>query len=219
MKILAISDIHNDLYRTKKLKEVVATENPDAIVVAGDITNFGPTSMASEILKELESMGKRVLAVTGNGDPEGVEDILEKGNMSLHSKPLKVKNVGFTGFGVPSIAKLGELLIMNYDSLENDFKEISKCEQKVLVSHFPPQNTKVDEIFSGEHIGSEVLRDLIADKKPDLVICGHIHEARGTDKIGKTLVVNPGALCEGYAALIELGKGEPKTRFIPVGKP
>ena len=219
MKILAVSDIHNDIYRTRKLKEIVTSENPDVIVVAGDFTSFGPLSTASEILKELQSIGKKVLAVTGNGDPKGVSDLLEKNSANLSNKPSKIKEVGLTGFGVPSVAKLGELLIMNYDSLDKEFKEISKCEHKVLVSHFPPLGTKVDEIFSGEHIGSEVLRELIEERQPDVVICGHVHEARGTDKIGKTLIVNPGALCDGYVALIELGRGEPKTKFIPVGKP
>ena len=38
--------------------------------------------------------------------------------------------------------------------------------------------------------------DFILEHKPLAVICGHIHEGRGVEKIGETTVINPGSLGE-----------------------
>jgi Icc-related predicted phosphoesterase len=38
----------------------------------------------------------------------------------------------------------------------------------------------------------------------DLIVCGHIHEARGTAMKGDTTIVNVGEASQGYGALIIL---------------
>ena len=48
------------------------------------------------------------------------------------------------------------------------------------------------------------------DRKPILAISGHIHEAYGVDKIGNTCVINPGALCDGRFAIVEIKKDNGK---------
>jgi uncharacterized protein len=42
--------------------------------------------------------------------------------------------------------------------------------------------------------------------KPELVFCGHIHEGRGVEQIGRTTVVNCGAAAAGYYAATEVGE-------------
>lgn len=217
MKILAISDIHNELGQAKKLKYVIDERKPDVIVVAGDFTSFGPAKSAYEILDTLTS-GNRdrpVFAVAGNGDNVEVRKVLEKRGVDLHNKSANFDGVGFVGFSGPSSLQLGGLLVLNYDPVGEKLKDIDKCDRKVVISHIPPANTKVDTLFTGHHVGSDFLRDMIEEKQPDVVICGHIHEARGIDRIGKTVVVNPGAICESYAAMIDIGgKLEPKVEFL-----
>jgi uncharacterized protein len=34
------------------------------------------------------------------------------------------------------------------------------------------------------------------------VLCGHIHEARGVDHIGRTPIVNPGPVAAGHYAVV-----------------
>lgn len=220
MKILAISDVHNEVKKARKLKYVIEERKPDVIVVAGDLTSFGPASAASEILDTL-TCGKKdlpVFAVAGNGDNYEVRNVLEKRGVNLHNRSAKVDKVGFVGFSGPSSLQLGGLMVLNYDPIGETMKDIDKCEGRVVISHIPPANTKVDALFTGHHVGSDFLRDMIEEKQPDVVICGHIHEARGVDRIGKTIVVNPGAVCESYAAMIELdgtaGGHEPKVEFL-----
>ncbi len=220
MRILAISDVHNEVKIARKLKYVIEERNPDVIVVAGDLTSFGPASAASDILDTL-TCGKKdrpVFAVAGNGDNNEVRNVLDKRGVNLHNRSAKVDRIGFVGFSGPSSLQLGGLMVLNYDPVGETMKDIDKCEGRVVISHIPPSNTKVDTLFTGHHVGSDFLRDMIEEKQPDVVICGHIHEARGVDRIGKTVVVNPGAVCESYAAMIELdgtasGK-EPKVEFL-----
>ena len=57
---------------------------------------------------------------------------------------------------------------------------------KVSSKYNPPKN------WIGKHAGSKVILDYIKKKQPRYVFCGHIHEAKGKAKIGKTEVYNVG---------------------------
>ncbi len=68
----------------------------------------------------------------------------------------------------------------------------------ILVCHQPPYGV-LDKVgppapkhWHGKHAGSKVILDYIKRKQPKYVFCGHIHEAKGKKKIGKTTVVNVG---------------------------
>lgn len=77
----------------------------------------------------------------------------------------------------------------NENKRREDEKRIKKL---IMITHAPPYGTTVDK--SGDnHRGNKSYRRFIDIAKPELVICGHFHEhARKQDKIGKTIVVNPG---------------------------
>ncbi len=217
MRILAISDIHGELYKTKKLLALVESREPDLIVVAGDITRFGPAKAAYDIFDALKKTNRRIVAITGNADSRDVERIIRKKDLDIHNKAVVIDKIGFVGFSGPTTLQMGNFAITNYDRINYTLADLSGCERRVLVSHVPPSNTKLDAVFSGEHVGSDFLRDVIEEAQPNLVICGHIHEARGVDRIGKTTIINPGALCDGYAAMIELGEnGEVSHEMLSV---
>ncbi len=66
----------------------------------------------------------------------------------------------------------------------------------ILNFHAPPYNTRLDQaLIDGRrvHVGSRAVRDLMDKYKPLLGLHGHIHESWAEDKVGKTLVVNPGS--------------------------
>lgn len=216
MRILAISDVHGDLARTKRLVKMMDSINPDLVVLAGDITQFGPRDSANKILKELQSSKKQILAIVGNNDTEEVRAELESMGIDMHNKALEVESVGFVGFQGPSALRLGGLQVLNYDPVHYKLKDLRNCEQRVMISHIPPSDTSVDVLFTGQHVGSDFLRDTIESEQPDLLICGHIHEAKGVDNIGNTKIVNTGALCEGYAALIKLNGRNTEVEFLRV---
>lgn len=85
---------------------------------------------------------------------------------------------------------------------------LEEPEAAVLNFHCPPKDTKIDqcpeidENFEIKRIGGQVvmtsagssaIRDAIERYQPLLGLHGHVHEARGSDKLGRTTVVNPGS--------------------------
>jgi hypothetical protein len=46
------------------------------------------------------------------------------------------------------------------------------------------------------HVGSTAVREAIDKHQPLLSLHGHIHEAKGVSRLGKTLAINPGSLYE-----------------------
>jgi Icc-related predicted phosphoesterase len=81
---------------------------------------------------------------------------------------------------------------------------IAEARYKVLVSHAPPRNTEIDKSFARLHVGSGPVRDFLLAGSVNLCICGHIHEARGEDILGKAQCVNVGPFKNGRYALIAI---------------
>jgi len=72
--------------------------------------------------------------------------------------------------------------------------------------HAPPYGAR-DELPSG-HVGSKAIQKFL--DRVDLIVCGHIHEAKGLEKVGKTVVVNPGEASKGSCTLITIEEKENK---------
>jgi Icc-related predicted phosphoesterase len=89
---------------------------------------------------------------------------------------------------------------------EEGWKNVAASRWKIFIPHAPPRDTKVDRIALGKHVGSTAVRSFIEQHQPDIVVCGHIHEARGIDTIGRTQIVNCGPAGRGYYAVIHLGE-------------
>jgi len=108
------------------------------------------------------------------------------------------------------------------DKLFKKFSIENKNRKVIFVSHNVPYNTKLDKITSkkahkfakGKHFGSKLTRRVIESYQPVLAIGGHIHESKGKQKLGKTLVINPGASHEGNGVIVDIDKGKIKVRFI-----
>lgn len=77
--------------------------------------------------------------------------------------------------------------------------------RKLLMFHVPPLGVlDMSDNPDIGHLGQQVINDVIESVKPELVICGHAHSARGIERLGETTVVNPGALLDGSAAIIDM---------------
>jgi len=85
---------------------------------------------------------------------------------------------------------------------------LRRPEKAVLNLHCPPHNTHIDLapkltkdlrpiVVAGfvqyEHVGSRAVRKVIEEYQPLLGLHGHIHESGGADRIGRTVVLNPGS--------------------------
>jgi putative phosphoesterase len=190
LRILAASDIHGDSILAKKLAERAEKENVDLVVLCGDLTS---NIDSKNLLKPFKDKGKRIVFVPGNHDGLALGDFLSElyNIKNLHSKYAKYYHVGFFGLGGANVGldawKESDVL----DLVKDNFYRINDCKKKIMVSHVHPHGTIVDKITPD--FGSIGLRNTIEKLQPDILLCGHIHEAEGAeDLVGNTRVVNVG---------------------------
>ncbi|MCO6041148.1 metallophosphoesterase family protein [Thermococcus alcaliphilus] len=217
MRIIAVTDIHGRGNKVKELLEHIKGQEPDLILIAGDITHFRGRDAAYNILKEFINFGKPFYAVMGNCDGRDVLELLEELHISLHDKRVEFNGVGIVGIGGSNITPFSTI----WEFSEEEIWEIltkNYQDGDIVLSHVPPKNTKVDKTFVGTHAGSKSLRKFIEEKQPPLVICGHIHEAIGIDEIGETIIVNPGPLSRGHYATIDFDEEKKKVKDITLEK-
>jgi len=194
-RIVAFGDVHMALSAVEEIPEL---ESADLVIVNGDLTNFGRRQDAEPLIGLLLSRNPRVLALHGNLDHGDVEQLLVDRGVSLHSKGRKYGEIGFFGVGGSNITPFRTPTEYSEDELRRfldmGYESVSDCRHHVLVSHTPPLDTAVDRIRTGAHVGSREVRRFIEEVQPELCITGHIHEAPGSDLIGRTTVLNPGLL-------------------------
>lgn len=176
----------------------------DCLVLIGDLTNFGPISAAEDILTKAEAAGLPTLAVPGNCDPKPILEVLDKHSVNLHAKLTKVDDVTFVGLGGSNLTPFNTPFELTEAEIKEELDKLAQTldQNFMLVTHAPPYDTRVDRTDSGMHVGSKSIRQFIEERQPIAALCGHVHEARNTDKLGRTLIVNPGSIGKGYAAEI-----------------
>lgn len=207
MKLVAVSDIHGAAGR---LRALLLGERPfDVVVAAGDLTTFGLDSRAREVLDVLSEAGAPVLVVAGNMDPPRLERVFSARGVSINERGVLLGGVGFYGCSGAPVSALRTPNEITEEEIrrrtDNGFQQVAGSRVRVFVSHAPPISCALDRLASGEHVGSTAVREAIERQAPHLVVCGHIHEARGIDYIGATPVVNCGAAAEGYYAVASIG--------------
>lgn len=214
MRLVCVSDIHGGAQNVAKLAREV--KSGDVIIIAGDITNFGGAKEAKGILQQFLALSENVLAVPGNCDKKEVLDALRELGVNLHTESRTINGIAFFGLGGSNKTPFNtpqEYQEEQIEELLNKGYEKAKAhEAKVLVSHSPPQDTKIDQTRAGLHVGSKKVREFVLHSQPSLVISGHVHEARGSDSLGRSALINPGPFHMG-CAVVELG-GKISCRFV-----
>ena len=86
------------------------------------------------------------------------------------------------------------------DSIQKDLNEslfTEEPEKTVYVTHTPPNNTHLDQIRDGLHIGSMAVRMFIEEHQPYLTLHGHIHETVAISGHFKEVIGNSVSLSAG----------------------
>jgi Icc-related predicted phosphoesterase len=196
LKILAASDIHGDTSLAKRLAEQAEKENVDLVVLCGDLT-LGDTD-TSNLIGPFAQRRKKVLLIPGNHETVATADFLaelyDPEVRNIHGYSVKYKDVGI--FGAGGVTNIGPVPPISeediYDLLKKGFDRIRYLKKKIMVTHIHPTETKMEKL-SRFVPGSDAVRKAVESFKPDILLCGHVHEAEGLEeKIGKTRVINVG---------------------------
>ncbi len=191
MKILAAGDFHGRKDLAEKLAEQAEQEEVDLVILNGDIVDEeNPEGIIGPFVKR----NKKVILIPGNHESIATADFLAElyGVTNLHGYYIKLKEVGIFGCGGAQVGLTALTDKEMYDLLKRGFEKIKDLKTKIMVTHVHPADTNMEK-FSQWVQGSKGLKQAIDSLQPDLVICGHVHEAEGIEeKIGKTTVINVG---------------------------
>ena len=222
MKILVLSDLHANNENVGKLDEQFA--KADAVIFAGDFAECFKPETGKEALNTLCTKHDTIFAVLGNCDePEFIEeledqDICVEKTLVFHEGLAIAGSGGGTYFtGKTANERQENEILSDFNIVENSVKDTgdaSLWKSLILVSHNPPKDTKCDAVNAELHAGSQLFADFIKENQPLAVVCGHIHEGKAVDKIGDTVVINPGPLLEGNYAWLELEKSGDSWKVV-----
>ena len=205
MRILVIGDIHESFGNLGGIKDI---SKASCVIINGDLTNVGGIERAKKVIEHIKLFNPSVYAQAGNFDRKEVEVYLIEQDISLHGNGFIKGNIGIFGVGGSNRTPFGTPNEFEENEIESfifqGYKKVKNTHLKLFISHAPPFHTSVDIVTSGQHVGSKAVRDFIDNYQPDVCITGHIHEAKGEDRIGRTKIINPGPYKNGgYVEIIE----------------
>lgn len=190
IKIVATSDFHGELPDIPEC---------DLLLIAGDICPDGSALfqgmwLAKEFRNWLKQVpAKDIIGIAGNHDVvfEHYTHFLPQ-NLPWHYLQDEVKEIqGLRIYGTPWQLPFWGAFNLNEEQLYYQYKKVPQ-EVDIFLSHGPAFGIfdKVPRSKSIRHTGSVSLRDKIAEIKPKLFICGHIHCDVGVCEIEKTTYAN-----------------------------
>lgn len=193
MKILAFSDVHNDLAACERLVATAAREAVDVVVGAGDFAVM--RQRLQPTINVLAQITQPLVLVPGNGESLAELQAACRAYLHLHvlhGSAVTVQNQVFFGLGyaVPETP---------FGAWSCDLAEAAAAEllancptAAILVTHSPPLG-HVDSNSRGQSVGSQAVLQVIQQRSPAVVFCGHVHDSWGqASQIGTTMIYNVG---------------------------
>jgi Icc-related predicted phosphoesterase len=191
MRIFATSDIHGDTRWIEKLAQKAEQEKVDLVLLCGDLTL--DETMTSNIVGPFRKRNLKVALIPGNHESAATTQFLAEmyKAYNLHGYSLKIGDVGFFGAGH---ANVGPHMIDDeelFALLKKGHDMVKDAKTKVMLTHVHAENSLAEKMSLFP--GSAAVRKAIETFKPDLHLCGHVHECEGIEeKVGKTTCVNLG---------------------------
>jgi Icc-related predicted phosphoesterase len=162
----------------------------------------------------LDSLGKPVRLISGNREiiitliinefqpelktpyelAEKFNNIKYIDNQTVEFNGISIHGLPFIPSNEPYINRFGRVASFKkkFDSLK---EPTIPGKPDVILSHSPPRDILDFSSVAG-YVGSEKVLELMREKRPKYLFCGHLHEAKGMRKVGPTTVVNLGMTYE-----------------------
>jgi len=222
-KLLVLSDMHGDRKAVEKAKGIIKKDKIDMLVYLGDFSEKlmdveANIADAEYLVKELRGLTK-VHALFGNCDVPEVRKLLEDEGAAIHNQVIMLGKTAVAGWGGSHPTPFNTPSEFSEEEIESSVEKLMSearrkgATQVILFTHEPPARTKADKLSFG-HVGSSALRNIIDKHQPDIQVCGHIHEAKSEDLVGKTRVINVGPARSGHFLEITVGDCSIQTREI-----
>jgi Icc-related predicted phosphoesterase len=202
VRIAAVGDVHCTKTSAGELQSLflAATQQADALLLCGDLTDYGLPEEAEVLVKELSVVSIPTLAVFGNHDYEAdkieeVKQILSDAKVKvLDGDACEIAGVGFAGvkgfaggFGTKALGAWGETAIKQFvhEAIDEALKleaALAKLQtdQKVAVLHYSPIQATVEgeppEIFP--FLGSSRLEEPLTRYSVFAALHGHAHRGQ-----------------------------------------
>lgn len=208
---LVLSDIHGHSEQVRAA--ILNHPHVEAVLVAGDISNFGTPKDVDRMRDALcaDGISRRIFAVPGNCDPADVRRHMKQNALSVEDTRIELpeatilgtggglRRAGLTSYERTEWELAGSLepLLAGYSSTERKHR----IKPLIVLTHSPPYGTNADR-RGEQHVGSHELARLMLEHAPDVWICGHIHESPCVSLEDGTLVINPGTNASGQAAML-----------------
>jgi Icc-related predicted phosphoesterase len=187
--------------------------------------------------EKLEGTGIECFVSPGNDDQFEVDEII---SAASHVRLAEGKVVEFGEFQMVSTGWANRTPWDTYREEDEDklaerlrkmTSQVSAPPERTIYNfHCPPYNSGIDDApeitadmrpkdagRSTVPVGSTAVREVIEEGQPTLALHGHIHEARGNTRIGRTLCINPGSSYEQgqlLGAVVDLDGGKKVKRFV-----
>ena len=209
MRFLVITDLHQKRADVGWINEEIRKHGAESVLFLGDVTNFGTKETAAKILSSIES---KVYAIPGDCDPldfaEGVKDVA----VDMHGKAADVGGCRLVGLGGSNPTIFHTPFELSEDELYDGLKK-NASEGMILMTHAPSYGI-LDQIPSGQSVGSTAIKRIVDEYRPILALSGHIHEAVGVVSRNGTLFVNPGPAKDGCFGVVDVVDGKASAEIF-----
>ncbi len=191
--------------------------------------------------EKLAGSGIRCIVCPGNDDMFDVDSVIARSDI-VEMGEAQVLDLG--GFSMVSMGWTNPTPWNTYREAPEDklrariermVEKAPDLRRTIFNFHAPPFGSNLDDapalddalkpILGGRAmrpVGSRAVREAIAEHQPLLSLHGHIHEGKGTQRLGKTLAINPGSAYEEgvlQASILELDekRGKVKNYLLVTG--
>jgi uncharacterized protein len=165
---------------------------------------------------KLASSGIRVVACPANDDMFEIDDLLTHASVvetGDEDHPIEIEGMTMVSMGWTNPTPWDTFREAPEDQLavriERAISHTTDPEHTIFNFHAPPYGSRLDlapalkddmtYVAGGQAlrpVGSTAVRDAVMSYQPLLSLHGHIHESKGSVRLGKTLALNPGSSYE-----------------------
>ena len=175
LRVLHVSDIHNNPVAFDFIEKVVETFQIDLIIDTGDLTDYG-TPVESELVSRVATLPVPYLFITGNHDsPRVVQKLKEEGALVLEQGTIEIE-----GLRIAGIADLSSADSTLAVAAEQELKEAGRQ----VLAGFLEEPERLPDLVAVHH---PLVGEPFAGQVP-VILSGHTHRVQVGEEKGSFLV-------------------------------